>query len=408
MNKNHIPDPEIIEEEVKSGSFATFRRLLRQGIGDRTQGAFAEQAGVSRSTVSKMLNLKTIPRPEKKTLEAFARQMFSVSYADLCQACGYPQENILDIAAKVKAEILEGAASQRGALTPNSPADFLDTIGLLYLSVSCKWQPLHPEEKEIPDVPGEEKAMYLCSWEYGSYSCCTILAIGYSMTKNNRFVLNDIRVDGACLIPKIRKELEKTGEEYSEDLACIISEKKPKKAKSKEERLLSAIFGEHTEIVRTEIGCGFYYHHTPEKFDTFLMAHAGDFCTDKTTGDLYAKWTESGDRSLFDNYMGESGETGTGAVIAHILTVRTGKPFCYCEKETENGPDDACIFCTEGIDQENPQKPIDPELLRNVYFAASELDIEEFGQVCHQIVDLVSLDQVYNTKTYHLEFTGSN
>ena len=74
MNENKIPDPEQIKKEVESGTFTTFRTLLRQGIGTRTQAAFAEQTGLSRSTVSKMLNQTVIPKPEKKTLEAFASQ----------------------------------------------------------------------------------------------------------------------------------------------------------------------------------------------------------------------------------------------------------------------------------------------------------------------------------------------
>ena len=132
MNENKIPDPEQIKKEVESGTFTTFRTLLRQGIGTRTQAAFAEQTGLSRSTVSKMLNQTVIPKPEKKTLEAFASQMFSVSYTDLCLSCGYEPEDVNMIATQVRQAILDGAGALKGALA-GSLREFLKQIETLYL-----------------------------------------------------------------------------------------------------------------------------------------------------------------------------------------------------------------------------------------------------------------------------------
>ena len=406
MVNNELPSEEQIKAEVESGQFTTFRKLLRQGIGSRTQGAFAEEAGISRSTVSKMLNLPTIPRPEKSTLEAVAARMYSVSYADLCYACGYPREDINDIAAKVKSSILDGSVSQRGALSKNGPEDFLDSIAMLYIPVDCTWRRWKVEENEIPDVIGEHRSLYICKWNYGDYSCSTFLAVGYSKTESGKTVLNDVRVDAACLLPDFRRSAEKVHAKYNADLACIMEQRRNPGTKSRESMLLESLMGNNDTYTQTEIGCGFYYHETPKNFASYLMAHAAAFCTTEENRKLYNEWTSQNKDAddVFSSFAGENGERGTGAVIAHILTVETGMPFQYARCETDDETDDSAVYCTEGIDQNNARDKIDGKLLMSVYYAACELGIEKFGKVYHKCVEFMLTDQVYSTKEFHYEF----
>lgn len=408
MNENKIPDPEQIKKEVDSGTFTTFRTLLRQGIGTRTQAAFAEQTGLSRSTVSKMLNQTVIPRPEKKTLEAFASQMFSVSYTDLCLSCGYEPEDVNMIATQVRQAILDGAGALKGALA-GSLREFLKQIETLYLPpIKTGWRGWGENDEGLPDVPGEEKKVYSCEWDYDDNHGSTFFVLGYSETKKDQLVLNGIRTDATCIPPSFLKYVDGEKVKCNAALACIIAKRKPAGTESVEEKLLRNIFGGGEEYIRTEIGWGFYYPETPAGFDNYLLEHAASFCTDDNTRKFYQEWLGSGKNAdeAFEGYMGESTEDGTGAVVAHILSVETGKPFRFTRKYTENGPDDSCVFCTEGVSQTDRRMKIDKKLLKDLYAAANELGIERFGQVYHREVETCLEDQLYNTKYYHYEFVA--
>lgn len=407
MSEYKFPDQEQIKKEVESGTFTTFRSLLRRGIGTRTQGAFAEQVGVSRSTVSKMLNLKTIPRPEKKTLEAFASQMFSVSYLDLCQACGYEPDDINEIAAQIKKAIIEGVNALKGGLATKSPREFLDQIETLFMPpVKTRWQAWPMDEEEIPAVVGEQRKLYSCEWDYGDNHGSTFFAIGYSDTANRHIVLNGVRVDEQCVLSTFLDHVDGKKIKFNADLACIIKKRQPADGLSMEEKLLRSIFGETETFIQTEIGWGFYYKETPAGFNEYLAEHASSFCTNKENRKLFAQWAADQNNSdkVFASYKGEGYDAGTGAVVAHIISVETGKPFIYTEKETEEGPEDACVYYTEGVSQTNRRMPIDEKILGNLYSAALELGIQKFGQVYHRVEDSCLEDQLYDISRFHYEF----
>lgn len=406
MNKNKIPNQEQIKKEVESGEFTTFRTLLRQGIGTRTQGAFAEQAGLSRSTISKMLNQKTIPRPDKKTLEALAAQMFSVSYLDLCQACGYEPDDINVIATQIKQAIIDGVNALKGELT-NSLREFLNQIEMLYMPpMNTTWRKWPEEDEEIPNVVGEQKCLYSCEWDYGDNHGSTFFVLGYSETKQDQYVLNGIRIDEKCIPASLLKRIDPVKEKCNADLACVIQNRRTARGDSMEEKLLRSIFGSENKFICTEIGWGFYYPQTPKNFNEYLVEHASSFCTDDKTRSLYQSWLNNDKTAdeAFEGYMGDSLEDGTGAVVAHILSVETGRPFRFERQYTEDGPDDSCVFCTEGVSQTDRKMKIDDKILRVLYEAANELGVEKFGQVYHKEVDDCLEDQLYDTKYFHYEF----
>lgn len=407
MSGNKIPDQGQIKKEVESGTFTTFRRLLRQGIGTRTQGAFAEQAGLSRSTVNKMLNQVTIPRPEKKTLEAFASQMFSVSYTDLCLACGYEPDDINDVAAQIRQAVIDGVDALRGGLADGSPKEFLKQMETLYMPhMMTRWRAWPEGEGGIPNVAGEQGKLYSCEWDYGDNHGSTFFVLGYSQTQNGHVVLNGVRSDEKCVPPSFLKYVDGKKVKCNAGLACIIEKRKPAGTESIEEKLLRSIFGGGEEYIQTEIGWGFYYPGTPKGFDNYLLEHASSFCTDEKTRSLYQEWTQDGEPAdkVFEGYMGESPEDGTGAVVAHILSVETGRPFRFTRKYTEDGPDDSCVFCTEGVSQTDQYMKVDDKILRALYEAANELGVEKFGQVYHREVESCLEDQLYDTKYFHYEF----
>jgi hypothetical protein len=410
MKSTHpvLPDDDTIQKEVADGTFTTFRSLLRKGMGSRTIGTFSEQTGVSRSSISKMLNLRTISRPSQKTLEALAGQMFSVSYFDLCQSCGYSPEDIHDVAAKVQSSFQQADEELRGGIYA-SVKELLDAVTMLHIFVDGSFRKLHIEPADLPYTIGEDKDGYFFSWEYGDYACKTFFILGTSKTAQNHVVLNMLECDHDLLPASVMRFL---SDEKDYDLSTnTIIEKRSYASKSAEECLLESIFGNGPVEKHTEIGHGFYYTKTPPKFDDYLMHHAWAFCTDEKTRALYQKWIlgDTPAEEIFADYddgcVGIAGDAGTGAVIAHILTVETHHPFVYCRKETKDGPDDSAIYTTDGVDQTHPRQRIDSELLRHIYEAVSELESDEsFGKVYHQTEDLLPTDQVYNTKTFHYEF----
>lgn len=412
MTHNTLPNDDTIQKEVADGTFTTFRALLRKGMGTRTIGTFSEQTGVSRSSISKMLNLRTISRPSQKTLEALAGQMFSVSYFDLCKSCGYSPEDIHDVASKVQKSLQQADEELRGGIYA-SVQELLDTVTMLHLFIDGSFRKLSVEPSELPYMTGENKTGYFFSWNYGDYMVETFFALGTSMTAQGHIVLNSLECDHDLLPASLAKYLP---DEKAYNLSTnSIIEKRSYAPKSAAERLLDTIFGNGPVEKRTEIGHGFYYTETPPGFDDYLMHHAWAFCTDDKARALYQKWTST-DRSaedVFSDYDdgcdGIAGDPGTGAVIAHILTVETHHPFVYCRKETTDGPDDSAIYTTDGVDQDNPHQRIDSELLKQIYLTVSELESKEsFGKVYHQTEEKLPTDQVYNTQTFHYEFVDES
>ena len=73
--------------EEKTGTFPTFRGLLRGAICNRSQAQFASEAGISAEHLNRMLNGKSINRPSKTTLQKLASAaMNGIRYQDFVNA----------------------------------------------------------------------------------------------------------------------------------------------------------------------------------------------------------------------------------------------------------------------------------------------------------------------------------
>ena len=59
--------------------FKEFRKLLREGIGLRTQREFARVSGISYTHLNRMLNQEVIARPSKNTLKTMAEHLSTVT-----------------------------------------------------------------------------------------------------------------------------------------------------------------------------------------------------------------------------------------------------------------------------------------------------------------------------------------
>lgn len=77
---------EDLKKEAREGTdphggqeFKEFRRLLREGIGIRTQREFARVSGISYTHLNRLLNQEVIARPSKNTLKTMAEHMPTVA-----------------------------------------------------------------------------------------------------------------------------------------------------------------------------------------------------------------------------------------------------------------------------------------------------------------------------------------
>lgn len=144
------------------------------------------------------------------------------------------------------------------------------------------------------------------------------------------------------------------------------------------------------------------------------MAHAASFCTTKENRELFQTAMEPGADvdSLFAGYEGKNGfSSGTGAVVADILSMETGKEFLYMPKDEyikndgmgEEHQNDSCVMVEEESGMES-RMPTD--VLKAIYGAAKELGIPAFG-VCYHLESYNKTKmQWYKTDEFHFEYHG--
>ena len=116
--------------------------------------------------------------------------------------------------------------------------------------------------------------------------------------------------------------------------------------------------------------------------------------------------------SLFAGYEGKNGfSSGTGAVVADILSMETGKEFLYMPKDEyikndgmgEEHQNDSCVMVEEESGMES-RMPTD--VLKAIYGAAKELGIPAFG-VCYHLESYNKTKmQWYKTDEFHFEYHG--
>lgn len=78
-----------MKNNFNKGAFAL---LLKKAIGSQTQKAFAEQAGISKEHLSRLINQKLDFVPSIDTLKAISRNTSEVSYSELLEAAGYLED----------------------------------------------------------------------------------------------------------------------------------------------------------------------------------------------------------------------------------------------------------------------------------------------------------------------------
>ena len=199
-------------------NFPEFRQLLLAAIGsDRQKKDFAEQAGLSPSHLSRLLNVEVISRPSYATLEKIADASCGrVTLQMLLSACGWSDEGktapetpylaFRDVdepeVQKTIMEFKKGMAVFSCAATRyKSLEDVLDTAAMLFANKYLRF--------DIDDKGGftgrghynaEAYANVTVSWATDAYSCKFGCVLYYCETRGGGVILSDTAFDLLSLI----------------------------------------------------------------------------------------------------------------------------------------------------------------------------------------------------------------
>ena len=352
-----------------------FKRLLKKGIGTRTQKEFADVTGVTPITINRMLNDEKISCPKASTLEIFAKHMSSVTLRQLFDACGYDYPCITDKVREKELDILDFlSATNSNFIAYDNMESFKTVLGNKYGKVRIAYT-----DTELTDSvnAAEYYAIVHIVWSYDIYCCETQFKIFYFKTsKDNKIVIvaNDIGIEPDY----IKKSSDNTVQNHTViiDTKTLTSIKETNH--TMEERLLRAIFGEldSDRVTVTYAGVGFYVDETPAGFIDFLNAHADTFCRTKENSKLYRSALEpkADVDKIFSDFRDNGGARGPLAVISYIMSKETNKDYMYWDESDES----PCImyrYPNDIVDDINITE------LRYLHDCAKTLQIEEFGTV---------------------------
>ncbi len=312
--------------------FNTFRELLHGAICNRTQAQFANETGISAEHISRMLNAKTIHRPNKQTLMKIAANAKNgITYQDLLDALNEEDENykpptLSDIqrnhsnriaAYEFKQNFEEVAEDVFTRLTAKLkanlalPAILPDLTFLLDNTVKAHREqyPNDPQisydiTDEMPYIGTKKPNASLITTvifsiaDWTTTACCYVLlymnaaqaenqpeelrmVTGIGETVNDIFEIHGLP---AFLNRELRTwEKEHPNEDSTDKLdeickrkLCIKTEQVNRfieNTKTSAKNLLKMLFGDNIKFTTTLLGFGFYLDAIPEKFGTFIKKH---------------------------------------------------------------------------------------------------------------------------------------
>lgn len=377
--------------------FKEFRKLLREGIGLRTQREFARVSGISYTHLNRMLNQKVIARPSKNTLKTMAEHMSTVTLKALLVSCGYETEDIQTTAAKLVRDFKEFFLKdgQEYHLVCETIERLCEAFDMLYRpehadALSFHFEPEIPCNSTI--YPQAENSMQIgLTWKNTDYECRNTFTIYYAKTTAGKLLIMGINVKQAP---------------DGTETQIIPKEIAAKTEYDAASRFLKRLFGgEAYETV--SIGPGLPYKETPPGFADFLSNHRSAFCTNPERIRLWKRVVADGEDpdQVFCSFADNGGGTGTGAVIATIMTEELkdepymeDREFLYmepCEALPEEERD-AFIMTKNAYSLEDCPK----EIRIRLYFYAKELGIPKFGLCYYRHATYRDASHWYDTDKY--------
>lgn len=346
-----------------------FRKLLRKGIGERTQKEFAKQTHVALITINHMLNKPQIPHPKQKTLKAFAENMENVSLEELMVACGYAELSIEDMVRNLEASINDFFLKQNRMFFENEEEirNQLSTyLTKANYNVSVLFRDFTDSDREngwIPFFPkhAERAKAVEITWEYQDYDCRTEFFIYYVKTEKGQVVFLESDVEESCHATAANRKY--IGSTLIVPKAPVPTLNATPDADVKRPKTMMTSFS----------GYGFYIQELPPGASDFLKKHnkSDSFSTDSTD------------------------EKAICMEIARIMKEETGLLFEYYPKDYDvpKSKRTACIMVKGATySQENA---LNKEFFQYMYACAKELGIASFGTVYYMTCVDFAEDQIY-------------
>lgn len=386
------------EKKEEKGEFREFRKLLKKGIGMRTQKEFAEACGIAKNHISRLLSQDVIARPRISTLSAMAKHMPLVTYKELMRSCGYETLNNEELASAIAVDIESyfGQTKDRPYWLTDSPLnDLCDTFDMLYCPAGVNgFKFVVKAEEECHDgkfKDAENSTDISMYYSTDDAACRMNFTVYYTKTASDkRFIF------GAYV-----HQDENGG--YAE-----IDTRKPSTKESRAVTRFMNMFIDPIWYPATYVGYGIPYDKTPEAFKTFLIEHRAAFCTNNDRVKLWQRVVESNEdpEIVFEHFSDNGGEEGTGCVISTIITHEmsdlphdkdTLEFFYYAPSENVEEEDaHGFVMCRSPYDMEGIPKDVELRL----YAYARELGLETFGQCYYRTASLVEKHLIHNTKKY--------
>ena len=342
---------------AEKAEYREFRELLKRAIGsERTQAQFAAQSGITPAHLNRLLNSETISQPSKATLMKIAGCANTpLPLKVLLSACGYEAEQAISEELEklpIRERVNRFAAlieSGLNAMTQNptrfkSIFEFSEALAADYTEESVSISIRDEQEPSTDDQEIAEKAAVVTfMWGNAYYSVLMDVLLLYCSTAGGSVIVLSFKDTQGDLIPyrsDVMEGLSDIGEVKEKQWAVLLRTKKTPRtrparnqAKSAEERLLEAIFGEADTPKRvcTVEGLGCYLDHVSDAiFKRFLAKHKDTFRKTEQEKQIYAAYMEQGvsREEAFKHYEIEDpeliGEGEWGGAISSIIFRETG------------------------------------------------------------------------------------
>lgn len=328
-----------------------FKTLLRVAIKPRTITQFAESCGVSKGTISKLLNGNG-PKPTMQMLRKFANNTYNyVTLSELVKACGYP---LITKDTEIRLSSVKEMLDPKKFVTTMKKV-ILESINTIQDTVKSREVymkeimqstfsfPVSVEKVTSIMFAKNKVSMFIVSSEFGTSLKKFVVCVMFAQQLNGFCPIN-VTTDAADIIKmgfdKIIRDMITKGEFVAEDGYQFLyssQEILPKDDNIDKERLLKEALtnkykvGNKTveleEIPMIETGFGFYLPAklTEKDFRNFAAKHIISLPDDAQKVFVGNKYCEDY-QSMFDEEL-----HGPEALILDILRAETGFAWVYKE-----------------------------------------------------------------------------
>lgn len=379
-------------------AYPKFQELLRKGIGTRTQKDFAEETGITKESINRMLNNELIPQPSMTTLRKIANHVSSVSYNELLASCGYDKVSVEEDIKKTESSLMEAVNALKTGIY-KSVAEFLESVDMVFMDKGSFSK--ISKRKEIEDISSiaDYSVESSFSWDSDNSRCILNFTVYYAETQKGKVVVTDVSYNDPN-----ESFFVANGKATAIEHTIVI--KKPKQSTyvtgAKPDDFISRLFMEDYYVSETYIGFGIQYEGIPDNFKEFLLAHASSYCTNKKKKKAFQMITDSDNlEATFEELEDdEQCPLSPGDIIADVLKKETKAKFeFFYHTSPQGGVDTVMIKCNNC--REINQMPLN--IVNAVYNVAKELNIPEFGACYHEVRESKAGTQ-YITKDFHIEF----